>query len=335
MALTRNDKMLILAALLLAALVVGGLAWWRTSGKRAEPAPGAASPQTAQLPPIVEHKVQVPQDAKPPVVSPLTPPAPSIPAAPPVEPDKSLQGIFAEQPAPEPMPEVLPPPEPEKAPANTVEPEKPKKKETPAERKARLAAERKAAAEAKKAEEEAKKARAETLRRAQEELRKAEADLKRAQAQAKSGQAAPAAVQPEPPAPATEPAKPEAAPEAKPAPKPEVKIPEKPAPERRVVDKLTVSETGEEVIITLQGASTSSKPEALLLGAPPRLVIDLPGAWSYKSTDKPAGSLVKAVRVGTHPEKLRLVLDLANPPKGPKHPAVEKTSEGLVIKLGK
>jgi len=331
MALTRNDKMLILAALFLAAMVVGGLAWWRTSGKRAEPAAGESSPQTVQLPPIVEHKVQVPQDAKPPVVSPLTP---SLPAAPPVEPDKTLQGIFAEQPAPEPMPELLPLPEPEKVPAK-VEPEKPKKRETPAERKVRLAAERKTAAEAKKAEEDAKKARAETLRRAQEELRKAEADLKRAQARAKAGQGAPAPEQLQSQVPATEPAKPEAAPEAKAVPKPETKIPEKPAPERRVVDKLTVSETGEDVIITLQGASTASKPEALLLGAPPRLVIDLPGAWSYKNTEKPSGSLVKAVRVGTHPEKLRLVLDLANPPKSPKHPAVEKTPEGLVIKLGK
>jgi hypothetical protein len=331
MALTRNDKMLILAALVLAALVVGGLAWWRTSGKRAEPAPGESSPQAVQSLPMVEHKVQIPQDAKPPVVSPLTP---SVPAAPPVEPDKSLQGIFAEQPAPEPMPEILPPPEPEKAPAK-VEPEKPKKRETPAERKARLAAERKTAIETKKAEEEAKKARAETLRRAQEELRKAEADLKRAQAQTKTGQAAPAPAQPQSPAPSVELQKIETAPEAKAVPKTEVKIPEKPAPERRVVDKLTVSETGEDVVITLQGASTSSKPEAMLLGAPPRLVIDLPGAWSYKSTEKPSGSLVKAIRVGTHPEKLRLVLDLANPPKGPKHPAVEKTPEGLVIKLGK
>ena len=51
MALTRNDKMLILAAVALAASVVGGLAWWRTSGRQAEPvATPAAAPDRACAP---------------------------------------------------------------------------------------------------------------------------------------------------------------------------------------------------------------------------------------------------------------------------------------------
>ena len=53
---------------------------------------------------------------------------------------------------------------------------------------------------------------------------------------------------------------------------------------------------------------------------PPRLVIDLPGDWNIKHPDKPASTVVKAVRLGHHPDKLRLVLDLSGPAKGPKHP---------------
>lgn len=381
MALTRNDKMLILAAVVLAAAVVAGLAWWRTSVRQAEQQ--TLAQQVGQLPPapqITDQAIRIPADAKPPVKAPITagtpgttgtpaPTQPGLPPAPAPEPDQSLQTIFADEPKPEAPPqEPTPPPAPLPAPETPAEKPAPKKPETAAERKTRLAAEKKAAAEARRAEAEAQKARADTLKRAQEELRKAEAELKRAQKQqgakpqAPPPAAAPATpLMPAPGAPDTPqgvtpgvqeaPAIPDMsgpAPEpARPAGKAPDKTAEKPAakpapeqkpqagPERRVVDRLSVSDSGSELVVTLHGASTSSKPEAVLLGTPPRLVIDLPGSWAYKSTEKPQANLVKAVRQGSHPDKLRLVLDLANDPKGPKHPAVEKTPDGLVIRLSK
>ena len=184
MALTRNDKMLVLAAVVLAASVVGGLAWWRTSGMQAETsAPQQAEqaqPQPLPVPVLPEQKTTIAATAPPQVTTTLNPSAPQQ------DPDSSLQTIFAETPPPPPEPEQAPTP----APAPMVDvpqvpaPPQKTKPETPAERKARLAAERKAAAEAKRAEEDARKSRQETLQRAQEELRKAEAELKRAQDQA-------------------------------------------------------------------------------------------------------------------------------------------------------
>jgi len=376
MALTRNDKMLILAAVILAAAVVAGLAWWRTAAKQTEQQ--ALAQQVGQLPPApqaVEQAIRIPADAKPPVKAPITPgtPAPAQPAqtpGPAQEPDQSLQTIFADEPKPEaPQQEPSPPPAPLPAPETPADKPAPKKLETAAERKTRLAAEKKAAAEA-------QKARADTLKRAQEELRKAEADLKRAQKQqgakpqtAAPQPAAPATDQTAPPdapatpgapqgvtpavqeapaipdmsGPAPELAKPEAKPAGKTSDKTAEKAAAKPAPEpkpqagpeRRVVDRLSVSDSGSELVVILHGASTSGKPEAVLLGTPPRLVIDLPGSWAYKNTEKPQANMVKAVRQGSHPDKLRLVLDLATDPKGPKHPAVEKTPDGLVIRLSK
>ena len=350
MALTRNDKMLILAAVALAASVVGGLAWWRTSGRQAEPvatpaaapAPAAGQPerpvvqQAIQLPPAppqAEVKVQPAPGTSPAVTAPLAQP----PAAEP--PDQSLQTIFAEEPKPAPSVET-PPPAPPAPPVPAVEPPaaaKPQKPETRAERKARLAAERKAEAQAKRAEEDAAKARAETLRRAQEELRKAEAELKLDQEKAAKIGTSPEASPKAAPA-----AKPEAGPEAKPEAKPGATAPDrapaaqtKPAPEHHVVDKITVSESGQETVYILHGASTASRPETLLMAAPPRLVIDLPGAWVYQGGDKVDSPLVKALRVGKYPDKIRLVFDLASSPNGPKHPLVENGPQGLEIRLPK
>lgn len=347
MALTRNDKLLILAAVLLAGAVVGALAWWRTAGKLPEP-PAATQPAP------VEQKVEAPADAKPAVTAPVgsaapapaaQAPAPQQPAPLPVphpEPDKTLSELFASDTQAPPVPPAaqapalpeaapapaapLPPPVVSAQPAPPPAPEK-KKPETPAERKARQAAERKAAAEAR--------------RRAQEELRKAEAELKRVQAEKKKQQAQPKpapeaakpAVQEQP---AQAPAQPRSeAPQKEPEAQPRPQAKAQPGPERRVVEKLTAVAAGNEVVFTLAGASTSGHAEAMLLSGPSRLVVDLPGEWTYRVTEKPAPDIVKAVRVGRHPDKLRLVLDLAETFKSGKRPAVEKTPEGLVIRLAR
>lgn len=68
--------------------------------------------------------------------------------------------------------------------------------------------------------------------------------------------------------------------------------------------------------------------------APPRLVIDLPGRWvrpgfHARRLDSP---VAERIRVGHHPDKLRLVLDLQ--PGGPPPEAViQETPKGLVVEI--
>jgi AMIN domain len=66
---------------------------------------------------------------------------------------------------------------------------------------------------------------------------------------------------------------------------------------------------------------------------PPRLVIDLDGQWRgvRSSTIAVDGDVVTGVRVGPHPDKLRIVLDLgasSNP-----RPTFLETDEGLTVSL--
>jgi len=98
-----------------------------------------------------------------------------------------------------------------------------------------------------------------------------------------------------------------------------------------------VTETPTEVDILLKGAVTTAEPQTMLLTAPPRLVVDLPGAWTFTGAAGPGpGGMVTGVRVGQHTDKLRIVLDLtAIPARAPGKPVVEKTPEGLLIRLAK
>lgn len=67
---------------------------------------------------------------------------------------------------------------------------------------------------------------------------------------------------------------------------------------------------------------------------PPRLVIDLPGRWRRpgfhaRRLDSP---LAKRIRMGYHPRKMRLVLDLQENEPTPEA-VIRQTPQGLVIQL--
>jgi len=70
------------------------------------------------------------------------------------------------------------------------------------------------------------------------------------------------------------------------------------------------------------------------MGGPPRLVIDIPGRWRRPRfhARRIEGALVERVRIGYHPGKLRLVLDLR---EGESAPAatVRETPKGMVIEV--
>ena len=72
-------------------------------------------------------------------------------------------------------------------------------------------------------------------------------------------------------------------------------------------------------IILKISVPTDSKINAFLLSDPPRLVIDFDGASVKKSENfvAPANGVIKQVRLGAHPEKLRVVVDLiqSTPPE--------------------
>jgi outer membrane protein TolC len=72
--------------------------------------------------------------------------------------------------------------------------------------------------------------------------------------------------------------------------------------------------------------------ESFRLEDPARLVVDLPGAVGALSHDppRPATGPVERVRVGQHPDKLRVVLDLRGPIESHR---VEATPEGVRISL--
>lgn len=74
--------------------------------------------------------------------------------------------------------------------------------------------------------------------------------------------------------------------------------------------------------------------QARLFKDPRRLAVDLMGSWRkhgeavVRASDGP----VKTVRVGEHPDHLRLVLDFRNPGPGPElSPEIAKTPDGVTV----
>lgn len=66
---------------------------------------------------------------------------------------------------------------------------------------------------------------------------------------------------------------------------------------------------------------------------PPKVVIDLLGKWDYSGRTilNIESEIVRRVRVGEHPDKLRLVIDLKG--KETLKPTIIESSEGLVVKI--
>jgi outer membrane biosynthesis protein TonB len=153
-------------------------------------------------------------------------------------------------------------------------------------------------------------------------------------APAKPAPAAPAA-KPAAPAPvqAAKPAAPAQAPAAKPA--PPVKATAE-ASGLRTISAVTAAVTGGATKVTVVAGSAIEGFTAFPLAGPPRFVVDLTGRFAYRgaSTIPVSGGSLTSIRVGSYPDKVRLVLDYAKPgPDGrpAKPPTVTPTPQGLVI----
>lgn len=124
---------------------------------------------------------------------------------------------------------------------------------------------------------------------------------------------------------------------------PEARVAEsaKPAPtpaERTRQDRSRVTAirqlTGEEGFrMALESSGSIQDFTTFTMDSPPRLVINLSGAWEIRGrrTFPMQGDLVERVRIGEHPKHLSVVLDLKR--AVPSAPRIEKTDKGFTLTL--
>jgi len=125
---------------------------------------------------------------------------------------------------------------------------------------------------------------------------------------------------------------------------------DKPKEVPKETPKVVRSESGAAGVRELKGLETDDGPEGFRLDLlaegpiehhrhfymehPPRLVLDLPGQWKAPAVHSRVvnGIFVKRVRLGRHPDKLRVVLDLAT---GMSSPGVvfQETPGGMTINI--
>ena len=161
-----------------------------------------------------------------------------------------------------------------------------------------------------------------------------------AKAEKKAADKKPAAEKPQAAKP--EPAKPE---QAKAEPKPEPAKAEKKAEAKPAAEKALPAGMGQvrSVEISVKDGIfvlrvVTDRPvgdvQARLFKDPRRLAVDLMGSWRKhgEAVVRAAEGPVKTVRVGEHPDHLRLVLDFRNPGPGPElSPEIAKTPDGVTV----
>ncbi|MEF3697442.1 AMIN domain-containing protein [Desulfolutivibrio sp.] len=110
-------------------------------------------------------------------------------------------------------------------------------------------------------------------------------------------------------------------------------------PSRGAVVAVSAVDKPGEYVLTVTTTSPVGEVTRTYMDGPPRLVIDLAGRWTYTGPLSLSGKspLIRLVRVGKHPNILRLVLDLA--PEAVTRlreaPVVDRTPNGVVIRLPK
>lgn len=111
------------------------------------------------------------------------------------------------------------------------------------------------------------------------------------------------------------------------------------SPSRGAVVAVSAADKPGEYVLTVTTTSPVGEVTRLYMDGPPRLVIDLGGRWTYTGPLSLPGKspLIRMIRVGKHPDRLRLVLDLA--PEATTRlreaPVLDRTQNGVVIRLPK
>lgn len=142
-------------------------------------------------------------------------------------------------------------------------------------------------------------------------------------------------VEPAKTAKAAEPAAPKAQPEAKAKTKAEAK----PQAAAGHVIRLVAEDKVGEFVLTVQTDKAPAQFEKMFIADPPRMVLDLPGSWSYTGPGarETGNGLIRRIRVGTHPDRFRVVLDMAPDALSRLRgtPTAERVPGGVTLKIPK
>jgi len=94
-----------------------------------------------------------------------------------------------------------------------------------------------------------------------------------------------------------------------------------------------------EFVLTIQTDKSPAQFNKVFMADPPRMVLDLPGNWSYsgpRARDTGTG-MVRRIRVGSHPDMFRVVLDMAPDALSQFRgtPQAERVPGGVALKIPK
>jgi type IV pilus assembly protein PilQ len=116
-----------------------------------------------------------------------------------------------------------------------------------------------------------------------------------------------------------------------------VEATEEPAPMVPATELTGISyvETLSGVLLHLEADGTVGAMETFTLDNPDRLVIDMPGLGSKAAAQTPVGTAqVSQVRVGAHPDKVRVVIDGGEGAGGFEERRISPATDGLYLALG-
>ncbi|MBI9080348.1 MAG: AMIN domain-containing protein [Pseudodesulfovibrio sp.] len=99
------------------------------------------------------------------------------------------------------------------------------------------------------------------------------------------------------------------------------------------ITAINLSETDAGFSITVRANRPIGDTTYMNLSNPHRLVIDLREKWALKTRNvvRPEAGPVKHIVVGTHPDRLRLVVHFRTPPVGKLAPEFERTGNSLTV----
>lgn len=105
---------------------------------------------------------------------------------------------------------------------------------------------------------------------------------------------------------------------------------ENPIVQARITVEREHTETASYIVVKVK-LPIATSASSFVVSSPPRIVVDLEGTRIRKSSALavPANKVLKQIRIGAHPEKLRIVLDVYTDPP----PAFEQLSDGNSVTI--
>ncbi|WP_428563570.1 MAG: AMIN domain-containing protein [Solidesulfovibrio sp. DCME] len=154
----------------------------------------------------------------------------------------------------------------------------------------------------------------------------------------KAKPAATAAVPPATPAPKPA-AKAEAKPAAKTEAKPVAKVETPPTAASGTVIRIVAEEKPGQYELLIQTSKAPGTFTKMFLTDPPRLVVDVAGAWNYTgpAASDTGDAFIRHIRVGRHPDMFRVVLDMSPEATAKLRgaPTLERVPEGVLLRIPK